>query len=179
MVPYFVAALLLVDRLVQFLLGLVAAGLPLQMHSAGGMFARRATFFINYPDFSPRFTLSWRSPLSRPHCTAHLPYKAHCNKATAVNSTTPNVICIVLDKQHWSHKCGCQYIQYNSAPYTHHKLRRWSASGNTTHTSASSCLILPHLTWRPSCFGQSKHEAGHASMVRRGGDGLASGCKIV
>ena len=35
-------------------------------------------FSINYPDFSPRFTLSWRSPPSRPCCTAHLPYKAHC-----------------------------------------------------------------------------------------------------
>ena len=29
---------------------------------------------------------------------------------------------------------------YNSAPYTHHKLRWWSASGNTTHTHF--CLIL-------------------------------------
>ena len=35
-------------------------------------------FSINYPDFSPRFTLPWRSPPSRPHCTAHLPYKARC-----------------------------------------------------------------------------------------------------
>ena len=35
-------------------------------------------FSINYPDFSPRFTLSWISPPSRPRCTAHLPYKAHC-----------------------------------------------------------------------------------------------------
>ena len=35
-------------------------------------------FFINYPDFSPTFTLPWRSPPSRPHCTAHLPYKARC-----------------------------------------------------------------------------------------------------
>ena len=32
-------------------------------------------FSINYPDFSPRFTLLWRS---RPRCTAHLPYKARC-----------------------------------------------------------------------------------------------------
>ena len=39
--------------------------------------ARPARYFcINYPDFSPRFTLPWRSPPSRPHCTAHLPYKA-------------------------------------------------------------------------------------------------------
>ena len=44
------------------------------------------------------------------------------NKAIAVNSTTPNVICIVLNKQHWSHTWGGKYIQYNSAPYTHHKL---------------------------------------------------------
>ena len=35
-------------------------------------------FSINYPDFSPRFTLSWRSPPSRPRWTAHLPYKARC-----------------------------------------------------------------------------------------------------
>ena len=41
--------------------------------------ARPARYFsINYPDFSPRFTLPWRSPPSRPHCTAHLPYKARC-----------------------------------------------------------------------------------------------------
>ena len=36
------------------------------------------SFSINYPDFSPRFTLSWRCPPSRPRCTAHLPYKAGC-----------------------------------------------------------------------------------------------------
>ena len=35
-------------------------------------------FSINYPDFSPRFTLSWRSLPSGPRCTAHLPYKARC-----------------------------------------------------------------------------------------------------
>ena len=35
-------------------------------------------FSIKYPDFSPRFTLSWRSSPSRPRCTAHLPYKARC-----------------------------------------------------------------------------------------------------
>ena len=41
--------------------------------------ARTARYLsINYPDFSPRFTLSWRSPPSRPRCTAHLPYKARC-----------------------------------------------------------------------------------------------------
>ena len=41
--------------------------------------ARPARYLsINYPDFSPRFTLSWRSPPSRPYCTAHLPYKARC-----------------------------------------------------------------------------------------------------
>ena len=28
-------------------------------------------------------------------------------------STTPTVICSVINKQHWSHKCGCQYIHYN------------------------------------------------------------------
>ena len=36
-------------------------------------------FSINYPDFSPRFTPSWRSPPPpRSHCTAHLPYTARC-----------------------------------------------------------------------------------------------------
>ena len=85
--------------------------------------ARLARYFsIKYPDFSPRFTLSLRSPPSRPRWTAHLPSKARCKKAIAVNSTTPNVICIVLNKKHWSHKCGCQYIQHNNALHTHHKL---------------------------------------------------------
>ena len=127
--------------------------------------ARPARYFsINYPDFSPRFTLPWRSPPSRPHCTAHLPYKARCKiKAGSVNSITPIVICSVINKQHWSHKCGCQYIHYNSAPYTYHKLRRWSAFGNTKHTLPPH--PLPHLAWRPSCFGQSKPEAGHAPIL--------------
>ena len=51
-----------------------------------------------------------------------------------MHSTIPTVICSVINKQHWSHKCGCKYINYNSAPYTHHKLRRWSAFGNIKHT---------------------------------------------
>ena len=42
-------------------------------------------------------------------CTPSLQSTLH-NKAIAVNSTTPNVICIVLNEQHWSHKSGCQYI---------------------------------------------------------------------
>ena len=71
------------------------------------------------------------------------------NKAISVNSATPTVICIVLNKQHWSHKCGCQYIQYNSAPYTHHKLRRWSASGNTTHA------LLPHPLPHLACHNRA------------------------
>ena len=64
-----------------------------------------------------------------------------------MHSTTPTVICSVINKQHWSHKCGCQYIHYNCAPYTHHKLRRWSAFGNTKHTLPPH--PLPHLAWRP------------------------------
>ena len=60
-----------------------------------------------------------------------------------MHSTTPIVIRSVINKQHWSHKCGCQYIHYNSAPYTHHKLRRWSAFGNTKHTLPPH--PLPHL----------------------------------
>ena len=35
-------------------------------------------FSINYPNFIPRFTLSWRSLPSGPRCTTHLPYKARC-----------------------------------------------------------------------------------------------------
>ena len=65
-------------------------------------------------------------------------------------STTPTVIYSVINKQHWSHKCGCQYIHYNSAPYTHHKLRQWSAFGNTKHTLPPH--PLPHLAWRPSAL---------------------------
>ena len=65
-----------------------------------------------------------------------------------MNSTTPTVICSVINKQHWSRKCGCQCIHYNSAPYTHHTLRRWSAVGNTTHTLPPH--PLPHLAWRRS-----------------------------
>ena len=63
----------------------IASHKSLWPFSFGGMFARRTPcarparyFSINYPDFSPRFTLSWRSPPSRPRCTAHLPYKACC-----------------------------------------------------------------------------------------------------
>ena len=41
--------------------------------------ARPARYFsVNHPGFSPRFTLSWRSPPSRPRWTAHLPDKARC-----------------------------------------------------------------------------------------------------
>ena len=140
--------------------------------------ARRATFLLTIPTSAPDLPSHGKAPQVDhvAHCTPSLQSTLHY-KAIAVNSTTPNVICIVLNKQHWSHKCGCQYIQYKSAPYTHHKLQRWSASGNTTHTLLPH--PLPHLAWRPSCFGQSQHEVGHAPMVRRGGDGLASGCKIV
>ena len=80
-------------------------------------------FSINYPDFNPRFTLLWISPPSRPHCTAPSLQSTLQNKAGCVNLTTPTVICSVIHKQHWSHKCGCQYIHYNSAPYTHHNFR--------------------------------------------------------
>ena len=149
-------------------------------HKQWGNVCPARYFSINYPDFSPRFTLSWRSPPNRPHYTAHLPYKARCIVKQDLRIQPLQLsfaICNVLNKQHWSHKCGCQYIHYNSAPYTHHKLRRWSAVGNTTHTLLPH--PLPHLAWRPSCFGQSKPEAGHAPMVRTGGDGLASGCKTV
>ena len=73
----------------------------------GGSVCPARYFSINYPDSSPRFTLSWISPPL--DCTPSLQSKLH-NKAIAVNSTTPNVICVVLNKQHCSHKCGCQYI---------------------------------------------------------------------
>ena len=41
-----------------------------------------------------------------------------------------------------------------------------------THTHTLLPHPLPHLAWRPSSFGQSKHEAGHARMVQRGGGGV-------
>ena len=79
-------------------------------------------------------------------CAPSLQSMLH-NKAIFVNSTTPTVICIVLNKQHWSHKCGCQYIQYNSAPYTHHKLRRLSVLATQhTHFCLILCLILRATT---------------------------------
>ena len=129
--------------------------------------ARCATFLLTIPTSAPDLPSHGEAP-QVDHVALHtFPTKQLHNKAIYVNSATPTVICIVLNKQHWSHKCGCQCIQYNSAPYTHHKLRRWNASDNTTHTLLPH--PLPHLAWRPSCFGQSKLEAGHAPMVRRGG----------
>ena len=127
--------------------------------------ARPARYFsINYPNFTPDLPSHEEAPeIDHVALQPSLQSTLH-NKAKSVNSATPTVICIVLNKQHWSHKCGCQYIRYNSAPYTHHKLQRWSASGNTTHTLLPH--PLPHLAWRPSCFGQSKHEARHAPTVR-------------
>ena len=56
---------------------MVPCGGPFSGESLPGAHPARY-FSINYPDFSPRFTLSWRSPPSRPHCTAHFPYKARC-----------------------------------------------------------------------------------------------------
>ena len=106
----------------------------------GGMFARRTTFLLTIPTSAP--------DLPSHDCTPSLQSTLH-NKAMSVNSPTPTVICIVLKKQHWSHKCGCQYSQYNSAPYTHHKLRRWSASGNTTHT------LLPHPLPHLACHNRA------------------------
>ena len=127
--------------------------------------ARRATFLLTIPTSAPDLPSHGEAP-QVDHIALHT-FPTLQNKAGSVTSTTPAVICSVIDKQHWSHKCGCQYIHYNSAPYTHHKLRRWSTVGKTTHTLLPH--PLPHLAWRPSCFGQSKPEAGHAPMVRRGG----------
>ena len=56
-------------------------------------------------------------------------------------STTPTVICSVINKQHWSHKCGCRYIHYNSAPYTHCDGGVPLATQNT-HFRLILCLIL-------------------------------------
>ena len=54
--------------------------LPFTTNDIWGNVCPARYFSINYPDFSPRFTLSWRSPPSRPQCTAHVPYKAqHIN----------------------------------------------------------------------------------------------------
>ena len=156
-------------------------GIPCQTHchqmASGGMSARRATFLLTIPTSAPDLPSHGEAP-QVDHIALHTYIQSTLHsKAISVNSTTATVICSVLNKQHWSHNCGCQYIHYLSAPYTHHKLRRWSAVGNTTHTLLPH--PLPHLAWRPNCFGQSKPEAGHAPMVRRGGDGLASGCKTV
>ena len=86
------------------------------------------------------------------HCIASLQSTLH-NKAISVNSATPTVICIVLNKQHWSHKRGCQYIQYNSAPYTYHK--------HNTHTfassSASSCVPQPSKQLLNACHVPPMH----------------------
>ena len=128
------------------------------------MFARRATFLLTIPTSASDLLSHGEAPQVDHGCTPSLQSRLH-NKAIAVNSTTPNVICIVLNKQHWSHKCGCQYIQYNSAPDTHHKLRRWSA--DTHHKTATVERFWQHNTH--TCFGESKHEVGHAPMVCRGG----------
>ena len=44
---------------------------PLFTHNTGGICPVRY-FSSNYPDFSPKFTLSWRSSPSRPRWAAHL-----------------------------------------------------------------------------------------------------------
>ena len=63
--------------------------------------------------------------------------------ARCVNSTTQNVICIVLNKQHWSHKYGCQYIQHNSALHTHHNCDSGTLlTTQHTHFCLILCLIL-------------------------------------
>ena len=65
----------------------------------GGMFARRATFLSTIPTSAPNLPSHGETLQNTLH-----------NKAISVNSAPPTVICIVLNKQHWSHKCGCQYI---------------------------------------------------------------------
>ena len=80
--------------------------------------ARRATFLLTIPTSAPDLPSHGEAPQvdhvalhTFPlHCTPSLQSTLH-NKAISVNSATPTVICIVLNKQHWSHKCGCQYIQ--------------------------------------------------------------------
>ena len=76
-----------------------------------------------------------------------------------MTSTTPNVICVALNKQHWSHKCGCQYIHYNSAPYTQVHMHafqelRNKTQRNTTQRRKKESPFLP-----PSRAGE-KLEAG-------------------
>ena len=67
--------------------------------------ARRATFLLTIPTLAPDLLSHGEAP-QVDHVGLHtFPTKQLHNKAIAVNSTTPNVICIVLNKQHWSHKC--------------------------------------------------------------------------
>ena len=66
------------------------------------------------------------------------------NKAISVNSATPTVICIVLNKQHWSHKCGCSLHSSQTATAE----RFWQ---HNTHTSASSCVPQPSKQLLNAC----------------------------
>ena len=89
-------------------------------------------------------------------CAPSLQSMLH-KQAISVNSATPTVICIVLNKQHWSHKCGCQYFQYNSAPYTHQSQtatveRFWQHNTHTSaSSSASSCVPQPSKQLLNAC----------------------------
>ena len=66
--------------------------------------AQRATFLLTILTSAPDLPSHEKPPKwTTLHCTPSLQSTLH-NKAIAVNSTTPNVICIVLNKQHWSHK---------------------------------------------------------------------------
>ena len=88
----------------------------------GGMFARRALgaplFALTIPTSAPDLPSNGEAP-QVDHIALHTSLQSTLQtKAISVTSTTPNVICVALNKQHWSHNCGCQYIHYNDAPYT-------------------------------------------------------------
>ena len=112
--------------------------------------ATRATFLLTIPTSAPDLP-SLGEATQVDHVGLHtFPTKHVANKAIAVISTTPNVICIVLNKQHWSHKCGCQYIQHMFFTLT------TTCDGGTLLTTQHTLTLLPHplphLAWWPSCF---------------------------
>ena len=104
-------------------------GLTRGLSTTGGFFGRMfvrpmpgALHFYLLSQLQPQIYPPIEKPpkSTRLHCTPSLQSMLH-TKAVVVNSTTVTIICIVLDKQHWTHKRRCQYIQYNSAVSTDHK----------------------------------------------------------
>ena len=91
-------------------------------------------------------------------------------------STTPTVICSVINKQHWSHKCGCQYIHYNSAAYTHHH-----GGGRSNGPYADSLPLSDHFQGGGGGGGLPRKGGGLGLGGGEGGlprgGGLGGGCQ--